>query len=294
MKPVDEEMELARLLAEEGSPLGASAALLRARGPDPSELASLASRLSLRGIDVTGPAEAPRAAPKPWKKWLIAGGGGAAAGLAWLALQEPAAPRQNEARGTAERARALEMSRHQRAPEAASLQGGGGSGASPSMALPTPASAPARDEPAPPEPAPTSELPVATSAPTSVSEHAETPPRAVGSSQPSAATRASSPFSPPAAGSGDASPSDAILPSEIELLRDARLALRQSPSAALALAEQHARLYPQGKLSQERELIAISALVASGRRTAALSRGARFEQAFPTSPYRKQLGELLK
>jgi hypothetical protein len=45
---------------------------------------------------------------------------------------------------------------------------------------------------------------------------------------------------------------------------------------------------------QERELIAISVLVAMGRRTAALSRAARFEQAFPQSPYRKQLAELLR
>jgi hypothetical protein len=77
-------------------------------------------------------------------------------------------------------------------------------------------------------------------------------------------------------------------------LRDARLALRQSPERALGLTEQHARLYPGGKLTQERELIAISALVATGRRTAALARGARFEQAFPSSPYRKQVSALLQ
>jgi hypothetical protein len=80
----------------------------------------------------------------------------------------------------------------------------------------------------------------------------------------------------------------------MELLRDARLSLRQAPGRALELAEQHARLYPGGKLTQERELLAISALVALGRRTAALARGERFEQAFPTSPYRKQVGDLLR
>jgi hypothetical protein len=83
-------------------------------------------------------------------------------------------------------------------------------------------------------------------------------------------------------------------PSEIELLRDARLALRQSPERALALAERHAQLYPQGRLTQERELLAISALVSLGRRTAALARGVRFERTFPSSPYRKQVGELLR
>jgi hypothetical protein len=86
----------------------------------------------------------------------------------------------------------------------------------------------------------------------------------------------------------------ATAPSEIELLRDARFALRQSPARALELTDQHVRLYPQGKLAQERELLAISALVALGRRTAALSRGANFERLFPASPYRKQVGDLLR
>jgi hypothetical protein len=104
----------------------------------------------------------------------------------------------------------------------------------------------------------------------------------------------------PAKGSGPgavAGPADnqaAGAPTEIELLRDARLALRQSPARALELAEQHARLYPGGKLTQEREVLAISALVALGRRTGALDRGARFDAAFPTSPYRKQVADLLR
>jgi hypothetical protein len=86
----------------------------------------------------------------------------------------------------------------------------------------------------------------------------------------------------------------AAAPSEIELLRDARFALKQSPARALELTDQHARLYPAGKLMQERELIAITALVSLGRRTAALSRGASFERAFPRSPYTEQLNELLR
>jgi hypothetical protein len=86
----------------------------------------------------------------------------------------------------------------------------------------------------------------------------------------------------------------AAAPSEIELLREARLALRSSPASALAVTEQHGRLYPRGKLTQERELIAISALMALGRRTAALSRVSAFERAFPGSPYRKQIAELLR
>lgn len=89
-------------------------------------------------------------------------------------------------------------------------------------------------------------------------------------------------------------PVDASAPSELELLRDARLALKSSPAAALQFTERHRSSYPSGKLSQERELIAISALVALGRRTAALARAASFERAYPSSPYRKQIGELLQ
>ena len=83
-------------------------------------------------------------------------------------------------------------------------------------------------------------------------------------------------------------------PSEIELLRDARLALKAAPARALTFVEAHARAYPGGKLTQERELIGISALVALGRRTAALSRGARFQHDFPSSPYRNQVEQLLR
>lgn len=97
-----------------------------------------------------------------------------------------------------------------------------------------------------------------------------------------------------AANGAEAPVTDAGLPSELELLRGARLALKGSPAEALRLVEQHRASYPAGKLTQERELIAISALLALGRRTAALSRAASFERAFPTSPYRKQIGELLQ
>jgi len=97
-----------------------------------------------------------------------------------------------------------------------------------------------------------------------------------------------------AANGTDAPAVDAALPTELELLRGARLALKGSPAEALRLVEQHRASYPAGKLTQERELIAISALVALGRRTAALSRASSFEHAFPSSPYRKQIGELLQ
>jgi outer membrane protein assembly factor BamD (BamD/ComL family) len=68
-------------------------------------------------------------------------------------------------------------------------------------------------------------------------------------------------------------------------LRDARLALNSDPARALALTEQHRREYPNGGFSQEREVIAITALARLGRTSEARSRADRFRSAHPTSPY---------
>lgn len=81
-------------------------------------------------------------------------------------------------------------------------------------------------------------------------------------------------------------------PTEVALLRDARLALNHDPSEALALAERHRVLFARGAMIQERELIAISALARLGRHTAVLARASQFERDFPTSPYRKQVSAL--
>ncbi len=81
-------------------------------------------------------------------------------------------------------------------------------------------------------------------------------------------------------------------PTEVALLRDARLALGSNPGEALALAEQHRTLFAHGAMVQERELIAISALARLGRHTAVLSRAGQFERDFPNSPYRKQVSAL--
>lgn len=292
MKPVDEELELTRLLASEPSPLGAGLSALRERGPDASELGLLASRLSLGGIAVTGPTKAPAAAPKPWKPWLAAGGGGVAVGLIWLALRGAApVPSASNPSDAEPRSRALQTPRNQAAPLLPTEQRGGPQPASSAALEPTTADSTSAPQA---EPTPAEAKAEAPALPSTEHARAATNLATPEGAAPGSTTRGSSSPAGSAASTAPGPSSATGAPSEIELLRDARLALRQSPAAALAFAEQHARLYPQGKLTQERELIAISALVASGRRTAALSRGARFEQAFPTSPYRKQVGELLK
>lgn len=81
--------------------------------------------------------------------------------------------------------------------------------------------------------------------------------------------------------------------SEISLLQDARASLTSSPAQALALTSQHQALYPRGKLVQERELIAITALSKLGRRDDASRRADHFRRAYPRSAYLKQVNRVV-
>jgi hypothetical protein len=71
------------------------------------------------------------------------------------------------------------------------------------------------------------------------------------------------------------------------LLERARQALATDPSRALALAQQHERLFPNGVLRQEREVIAIEALRRLGRSTQASERANQFETQYPASAHRR-------
>jgi hypothetical protein len=74
------------------------------------------------------------------------------------------------------------------------------------------------------------------------------------------------------------------LNAERALLDVARGALeREDGAAALATLEQHERKYPSGVLVQEREAIAIHALMILGRTSEALARAGRFRRHFPES-----------
>jgi hypothetical protein len=300
VKPADEVRDLTRLLAEDALPQSLVAGL-RARGPDATELASLASRLALQGIDVTPPPSG--GGPAPWKKWAAAGGGSVAIAVAWLALRAPVdAPKTPGV--TAAPGAVAEQTPSPPGATAPSATGAVAPGQGARDAQPPSATAASPAAAAPAE--------VATAPEQPATERGSTPPaeRALAEPSPAEGSRSvesSASASPsrsvdraPSKRSGPGSTTSPIdsqpagTPTEIELLRDARLALRQSPARALELAEQHARRYPGGKLTQEREVLAISALVALGRRTGALDRAARFDAAFPTSPYRKQVADLLR
>ncbi len=76
---------------------------------------------------------------------------------------------------------------------------------------------------------------------------------------------------------------------EPQLLQRALAVLATSPSQALALTDEHARRFPAGALGQERERIAIEALVKLGQRGAAVERATRFLAVYPRSAHRSRI-----
>lgn len=84
------------------------------------------------------------------------------------------------------------------------------------------------------------------------------------------------------------------LAAESKLLEQARAALAsKNAGAALQICERHARLYTRGQLVEERERIAIEALVALGRRDAARIRAKRFDRDFPNSVQSERIHALV-
>jgi hypothetical protein len=80
---------------------------------------------------------------------------------------------------------------------------------------------------------------------------------------------------------------------EYRLLRSARQALASDPTKALNLTQEHIRRFPQGMLTQEREAIAVEALVHLNRHVQAKTRGQAFLAAYPVSPYRSRVEHAL-
>lgn len=81
---------------------------------------------------------------------------------------------------------------------------------------------------------------------------------------------------------------------EYALLRAARGALAREPARALSLADQHARQFASGMLAQEREAIAVDALVRLGQIGSARVRAQRFLRNYPQSPYVKRIENAVK
>jgi hypothetical protein len=80
---------------------------------------------------------------------------------------------------------------------------------------------------------------------------------------------------------------------EVALLDRAQASLAGRPADALASCEEHARRFPKGTLVQEREVLAIDALLRLGRREEAEARAARFRLGFPRSGHLRRVEALL-
>ncbi len=100
------------------------------------------------------------------------------------------------------------------------------------------------------------------------------------------------PSDAPSPGASPGTGETADAETEVHLLQRAQTALGADPRAALALTGEHARRFPGGALVQERELIAVTALVALGRKPEAQSRATSLLERFPSSAYRGRLESL--
>jgi hypothetical protein len=88
---------------------------------------------------------------------------------------------------------------------------------------------------------------------------------------------------------------EADLAAESALLEHARRALdRGAPAAALVDVNQHARVFANGHLIEEREVLGIKALAASGRGDAARARAASFYRYFPHSIQRDAVDRAIR
>jgi len=120
------------------------------------------------------------------------------------------------------------------------------------------------------------------------SEAAQASPAAEPSANaPRAAVAQSPTVTPPAAANEGAT--KPALPSEAELLFEARKAMPSDSARALQLLREHEKHYPNGVLVPEREVLAIEALRSMGRKTEADARLARFQARYPDSLHLERL-----
>jgi hypothetical protein len=290
VKPDNGHRDLERLRSTDSPELFRALNAARQQLPHSEQLVALAASLSQRGIPVArstrGAARAPSSATR--LKLLLGAGVVGPLTLALL-LWRSAAPH-----ATAPIASVSSPTQVVQA-TGSTVEAARRSAVVSTEVSKTPASPVVSDAAPPSAPAPSSSAneAVATSSaspPSASSATAQSAPRAAAAASSVESVRSS--LTPDHASPESVGPGVVARPTEIALLRDARLALSGNPSEALALAEQHRTLFPHGAMVQERELIAISALARLNRHTAVLVRAAQFERDFPNSPYRKQVSAL--
>jgi outer membrane protein assembly factor BamD (BamD/ComL family) len=83
-------------------------------------------------------------------------------------------------------------------------------------------------------------------------------------------------------------------PAELQLLSRARQSDAQGDYAeVLAVVADHERRYPAGRLSEEREVLRVKALVGLGRASESRQAAARFRRQFPRSVLLQKIDDLL-
>jgi len=80
---------------------------------------------------------------------------------------------------------------------------------------------------------------------------------------------------------------------ELELLRRAQHALAGDAQRALRFVQEHERVHPDGVLEQERELLAIAALLSLHDHASAQHRAQEFRRTFPHSIHLRRLDRML-
>ena len=102
-----------------------------------------------------------------------------------------------------------------------------------------------------------------------------------------------SPASPAPARAAPVAPATAAPSTEASLVQRARSALEADPAQALALADEADDRFPSGALVEERQVVAIEALVRLGRVDEARTRGSHFLRRFPASVHQRRVETLL-
>ncbi len=85
----------------------------------------------------------------------------------------------------------------------------------------------------------------------------------------------------------------AEVPDELSLMADAQQK-RGKPAQLLRVLAKHERLYPNGMLAQEREVLAVEAWIESGNLMQARKRAAALEAKFPNSAHLPRIRRLLE
>jgi hypothetical protein len=81
--------------------------------------------------------------------------------------------------------------------------------------------------------------------------------------------------------------------SEVKTLQYAQDALGTNPALTLTRCDDHRRRFPSGALAQEREVLAIDALLRIGRAAEANARARQFAKSYPTSSHLSRIATLL-